>query len=167
MIYNYLILIIIICLLTYNLLSNTKFKSFETYDNPKPTTKFTLVDEESISDDPVKHLSDLTGKTPLIKEFCSKLSYINNNHNEGSRQLLRFNNLIMKKLNLSKKTANKYIQEIIDIQKKIYNDDDDIKYREKYEKKLNTKVDKQLTIIDKAIKNITNNLSGEIKLNIT
>jgi len=163
MIYNYLILIIIICLLTYNLLSNT---TFEHYYNTPTTTKFSI-DEDIITDDPVNHLTTLSGKTPLIKEFCSKLNYINNNHNESSRQLLRFNNLIMKKLNLSKKTANKYIQEIINIQNTLYNDDDDIKYREKYEKKLNTKVDKQLTIIDNAIENISNNLSGEIKLNIT
>ena len=163
MIYIYLILLIIICLLTYNLLSNTKF---ERYKNPTTTTPDTI-NEDEITDSSVSHLTDLTGKTPLIKEFCSKLSYINNNHNEGSRQLLRFNNLIMKKLNLSKKTANKYIQEIINIQKKIYNDDEDIQYREKYETKINTKVDKQLTIIDKAIENLTNNLSGEIKLNIT
>lgn len=165
MIYNYLILIIIIGLLTYNLLSTTKFKTLESYDNPT-TTKFQLNNEETITDTPIKHLSDLTEKTPLIKEFCSKLSYINNNHNEGSRQLLRFNNLVMKKLNLSKKTVNKYIQEIIDIQKNIYNDDNDINYRRNYENKLNKKVEKQLTVIDKAIENITNNLSGEIKLNI-
>ena len=66
---------------------------------------------------------------------------------------------------LIKEMQNQF-QEIIDLQKKIYSDEKDIEYREKYEHKLNNKADKQLKVIEKAIENISGNLSGEIKLNL-
>jgi hypothetical protein len=154
----YLILTLIIVLLSYNLVYGSKQReTFETTNT---------INENIINDSSVNKLTDLNKKTPIFKDFCIKLNFINNNHNESARQVIKFNNIITKKLNLSKQTANKYLQEIIDLQKKIYSDEADLEYREKYEHKLNNKVDKQLKVIEKAIENISGNLSGEIKLNL-
>ena len=92
----YLILTIIIFLLSYNLVYGSKQReTFETTNKP--------IDENIINDSSVNKLSDLNKKTPIFKDFCDKLNFINNNHNESARQVIKFNNLITKKLNLSKK----------------------------------------------------------------
>ena len=76
----YLILTLIIVLLSYNLVYGKKQR--ETFEVNKPVNK--SVDETIINDTSVNKLSDLDKKTPIFKDFCDKLNFINNNHNESA-----------------------------------------------------------------------------------
>ena len=156
---NYLILCIIIVLLSYNIYKKQKLESFS-----DPTLRPLL---ESMYDTPIEqshNLNLLENEQELFSEFCYKMKHINNNYNDDSRQLLRLNNIYMNQLNLKKKESNKLLQDVLDVQDKIYNNEEELEYRTNYEGQSNEKVKKQLDIINAVIDNIQINKENKNKV---
>jgi hypothetical protein len=163
---NYLILIIIILLLLYNihkrqytqiesfLLGSTTSLTSSSIDDSKYNYK---AQQETI-------LNTLNNNNQIFDEFCEKLNHINNNFNDYSRNLLNLNNVYINKINLKKKQSNNLIQEILDLQKNIYNNDEELSYRKKYETQSNQYLKNQIKILSSVINNLDANKENQNKL---
>lgn len=161
---NYILLIIINLLLAYNIYSNT---NINIKTNIKTNNKETFIDdynEDILLED--NNLKGLDNETDLFNEFCSKINYINNNFNNLSREYIILHNLYINKLNQSKKITNKLIQDILDYQKKIYNNEDEITYYKNYSNQLNDNSKEEIEILNKSIKKLKDNYNGELIVNV-
>jgi hypothetical protein len=153
--YNYnnnFILLLIFILLAYNLYP--KIIGIEKYKNKNKETFQQQILEELETELVPQNLKYLENEPGIFNKFCKKIKYINNNFNDNSRQILMLNNTFNKQLNLKKQQSNELLQNIIDLQKKIHNIDEEVEVRSLYERKYHSKVTKQLDLIKTANSNI-------------
>lgn len=161
---NYLILIIIIILLLYNI-HKRQYTQIESFQSDTTSSSLSL-DENKYENKTQQEtiLNTLNNNNQIFDEFCEKLNHINNNFNDYSRNLLNLNNVYINKINLKKKQSNNLIQEILDLQKNIYNNDEELSYRKKYETQSNQYLKNQIKILSSVINNLDANKENQNKL---
>ena len=111
-------------------------------------------------------LNTVKDDSNLFSQFCKKIKYFDDNYSNSSRKNI-FNKFTkLDNLEKNRKKINDKLEEIFDLQEKIYFNKNDIAYFKKYEQVMSNTTKKYTEIIDKVINNLKSNLNSNIILNI-
>ena len=130
----------------------------ERADLEKFTSEFEKIQLDMKKKD-TNNLKKIKDDSSLFSQFCTKIKYFDDNYDSSSKikMFTRYSKQNMiKKLN---KKQEKLLQETFDLQEKIYNNKEDIDYHKQYETLIDNKTKQYITVIDKAIENIKNNMN--------
>jgi hypothetical protein len=111
-------------------------------------------------------LSTLNNESKLFGQFCKKIKVFSKNFNHVSRKENLKKKMHDSKITEKQNKQTRLLNEILQLQKKIYLDEESIKSIKNYKGIYNKKFEKQLEVINKAYKNLKDNYETALQVNI-
>jgi hypothetical protein len=122
--------------------------------------------QKKMKDKDKTNLRNIKDDSSLFSQFCNKIKYFDDNYDPSSKLKMFTRYSKQNTIHKLNKKQNKLLNEVFDLQEKIYYNTGDIENHKKYEALIDNKTKQYIRVIDKAIANLKKNLNSKLILNI-